>query len=124
LSRLPPGVCIGFKATRRTGWQRLNKEAGATVLTITPQALAVIQRVTGHPALERSSGVRIARRQDPAARLEVRAVHRPQPRDRVVERGGGRLYLSPEAAQHVEGAELDAVTDADERVQFVLRAPA
>ena len=92
------------------------------MLTITRNALTVIRRVTGHPTLEAESGVRIARGDVPGAPLEVRAVHRPRTGDHVVETGGARLILGPEAAKRVEGRRLDARTDASGRVQFVLRA--
>jgi Fe-S cluster assembly iron-binding protein IscA len=93
------------------------------VLTITPEALAVIRRVTDHPTLEPTSGVRIARRDDGSSELEVRAVHGPQPGDSVVERPGARLYLDPDAGRRVDGRRLD-VLDPRGPVQFVLREAA
>ncbi len=94
------------------------------MLTITPQALAVIQRVTAHPALEPTSGLRIARRAEPAAPLLVRAVDCPEPGDRVLEREGARLYLGSDIARRLDGRRLNAVTDDVGRVQFVLEAAA
>lgn len=94
------------------------------MLTITPRATRVIQRVTTHPTLAPTSGLRIAPRHDPAAPLEVSAVRAPEPGDRVIEHDGGRLFLAPEAAERISGCELDAVTDAKGRVQFVSRAAA
>lgn len=91
------------------------------MLTITPQALAVVQRVTDHPRLEPASGLRIARREDASAPLEVRAVSHPQPGDSVVERLGGRLYLGSGTKPRIEDRELDVV-DQHGRVQFILRA--
>jgi|GEM_PF-4553282 len=98
------------------------EEASRRMLTITPEALTVIQRVTGHPALEPTSGLRIAPPAEPDAPLRVRAVNGPRPGDSVLERQGGRLYLEPEAIPRLEGAELDAVTGDEGRVQFILRA--
>ncbi|HCB04102.1 MAG TPA: Fe-S cluster assembly protein HesB [Nocardioides sp.] len=94
------------------------------MLTITPRALTVIQRVSDHPSLDDTSGVRIARRRDRSRPMEVHTVQGPHPGDRLIERDGGRLYLGPEAARRVADRELDAVTDADGRVQFVLRTAA
>ena len=94
------------------------------MLTITPEALAVVQRVTDHPALEPTSGLRIAQRDGSPVPLQVRAVHRPRPGDSVVERDGARLYVGPDAAERVAGRQLDAVTDTDGRVQFLLKEPA
>jgi len=93
------------------------------VIAISEEALSVISRVTGHPMLERRSGVRIA---PPSGGgrgrgLEVHAVNGPAAGDRLVERAGGRLYLSPEAADRVDGCELDARLEPGDRVQFVLR---
>jgi Fe-S cluster assembly iron-binding protein IscA len=92
-----------------------------TMLTISPKALAVIRRVTAHPRLQVTSGLRIGRRHSSRTPLEVRAVPRPRPGDRVVEHEGARLFLGPDAAQRLDGRELDAVTEPDGRVQFVLR---
>ena len=94
------------------------------MLTITPDASSVIQRVTAHPRLAPTSGLRIASRPVPDAALEVAIVHRPEPGDRVVEQDGGRLFLAPTAAERVSGRELDAVTGPDGRVQFVARGAA
>jgi Fe-S cluster assembly iron-binding protein IscA len=90
------------------------------VIAISEEALSVIARVTGHQMLERRSGVRIAP-PDAGRGLEVHAVNGPGADDRVVERDGARLYLSPEAAIRVSGCELDARTEPGDRVQFVLR---
>jgi Fe-S cluster assembly iron-binding protein IscA len=94
------------------------------MLTITPQALTVIRRCTAHPTMEPGSGLRIARPQDPAAPLKVSAVHRPRPGDSVVERNGARLYVEPEAIRRINGRKLDAFTNDEGRVQFILRAAA
>jgi Fe-S cluster assembly iron-binding protein IscA len=56
--------------------------------------------------------------------MEVSTVQGPRPGDRVVEHGGGLLYVAPEAARRVADRELDAVTEADGRVQFILKAAA
>ena len=92
------------------------------MLSITPQALSVMKRVTGHPSLEPTSGLRIACLDEPSDPLQVRAVQGPRPGDRVLERNGARLYLEPGAAGRVEGRSLDAVTDPAGRVQFILKA--
>jgi Fe-S cluster assembly iron-binding protein IscA len=91
------------------------------MLAITPEALTVIRRVSTHPRMEPTAGLRVAARPDSSAPLEVKIVDRPRPGDSVVERHGTRLYLDLEAAERVQGGELDAVTDRRGRVQFVLR---
>jgi len=105
--------------------QRKDEEASATMLTITPQALTVIQRVSAHPSLEPNSGLRIACQETgPSAPLGVRAVHGPSRGDRVWEQDGARLFLGPRAAQRIAGRELDAITEPEGHVQFVLRPAA
>lgn len=91
------------------------------MLTITPDAMNILRRVTSTPTMAATSGVRIAQRSDPSAPMQVRAVERPSPGDRVLEQDGARLYLAPEAASHVEGRRLDADTDEAGRVQFILK---
>ncbi len=92
------------------------------MLTISSRAMAVIRRVTDHQLLDRRSGVRIARASSRSKTLEVHAVNEPAPGDAVVERDGARLYIGPEAAERVDGAELDARDEGGDKVQFVLRS--
>lgn len=92
------------------------------MVAVSPEALAVIRQVTAHPALEATSGLRIARRSDAEAPLEVKAVAVPQPEDHVVGSPDGRLFLGPGVPERLDGRELDAVTDDEGRVRFVLRA--
>ena len=94
------------------------------MLTITPDAMDIIRRVTEHPRLDDGAGVRIASRPDPSAPLRVHVTDHPEPGDRVLEREGARLYLAPVAAERVAGRERDAVTDAEGRVRFVSRRAA
>ena len=91
------------------------------MVTISSRALAVIRQVTGHPRLKPTSGVRIARPEDSGEDLMVGAVNEPSPGDQVVERDGARLYLGPVAARKVRNRGLDATTDENGRVTFVLK---
>ena len=77
--------------------------------------------MTGHPRLKPTSGLRIARRDDAGGRLKVGTVNEPAAGDQVVEREGARLYLGPVAARTLANRELDATTDADGRVTFILK---
>lgn len=90
------------------------------MLTITRRARSVIQRITAHPLLAPTSGLRVSR-PGSSGPMQVRAVKRPSPGDGTVEEEGGRVYVSPDAARRVTGRELDAETDQDGRVQFILR---
>lgn len=94
------------------------------MLTISGRALNVIRRVSTNSKLQPAAGLRLAARGEPAAPLAVRAVDGPGPGDRVVERGGGRLYLDHTASRRVADRELDAETDSEGRVQFVIKDPA
>lgn len=92
------------------------------MFTMTPQARAVVRRVTSHPALSADSGLRIASAGSDAAPMEVVAVKGPEPHDQVVERDGARVFLGPGALERLRGRLLDAVTERTGRVQFVLKA--
>ena len=90
------------------------------MLTITEKAAAALRRVTGHPLLAETSGLRIARKHPATESLGVSAVKAPEPDDQVVERGQGRLFLGPVAARRLRGKVLD-VRDDGGRMQFVVR---
>jgi Fe-S cluster assembly iron-binding protein IscA len=91
------------------------------MFTMTPQARAVVQRVTAHPALSASSGLRIARGRSHAAPMQVEASPEPQSDDTVIERDGARVFLDAGAVERLRGRVLDAVTEETGRVHFVLR---
>lgn len=91
------------------------------MLTITDRALKVLRTVTGHPRLAESSGLRIARRSPSSESLQVKPVQGPEPGDVVIERSKGRLFLGPVAARRLRDKVLDARTDAEGRVEFVLK---
>lgn len=93
------------------------------MFTMTPRAEAVVRRVTAHPALAATSGLRIAARRSHDAPLKVVASARPEPEDEVVERDGTRVFLGPRAVERVRGRLLDVVTERTGRVQFVLKTP-
>lgn len=94
------------------------------MLTITPDALTIIRRVTTHPSMQPEGGLRIASRANTSAPLEVRAVSGPGEHDVVVDRSGARLYVGSDVTGRIDDGELDAVTDDGGRVQFVLRPAA
>ena len=91
------------------------------MLTITQKAVAAMRKVTAHPRLAKTSGLRIARKHPASDSLGVRAVQGPESDDLVVERDDGRLFLGPLAARRLRGKVLDARDDADGRIQFVLK---
>ena len=94
------------------------------MLTITPRALRVARRVTAHPTLQPTSGLRIDRRGDGSAALHVGAARGPELGDTTIERDGAILYIDAGALPRLEGGELDAVAVSDGRVRFILRTAA
>lgn len=92
------------------------------MFTMTSSARSVVCRVTAHPRLSASSGLRIASTGTEGVPMQVRASAGPEPSDIVVESDGARLFLGPKAAKRLRGRVLDAVTERTGRVQFVLRS--
>lgn len=89
------------------------------MLTMTPQALAVVRKVTAHPRLGQNSGLRIAGNDAPP--LQVGAVTGPCPGDEVVERAGARIFLGPAASRRLHGRRLDVVKERSGRVHFIVK---
>jgi hypothetical protein len=94
------------------------------MLTITPRALAVARRVTAHPLLNATAGLRIDQHRNAAAPLHVGTAHGPSPGDTTPERDGAVLSIGASARSRLEGGELDAVAVPDGRVQFLLKTAA
>ena len=94
------------------------------MLTMTPQALVVVRKVTGHPRLGGNSGLRIAGNPASPAKvapLQVGAVSGPRPGDEVVERDGARVFLGPTAGRRLRGRTLDVISEHSGRVHFVVK---
>ncbi len=91
------------------------------MFTMTPHARAFVQRLTGHPALSRRSGLRIARGVSNNSPMQVAASTGPRPDDEVVESDGARVFLGPGAGPRMRGRTLDVVTEETGRAHFVLR---
>lgn len=90
------------------------------MLTMTPTALAVARKVTGHPRLGEDSGLRIAGTGE-VAPLQVRAVTGPRSGDEVVERDGARIFLGPAAGQRLRGRLLDVMKERSGRIHFFVK---
>jgi Fe-S cluster assembly iron-binding protein IscA len=91
------------------------------MFTMTPRAHAVVRRVTAHARIGCSSGLRIAARTTDDDALDVGTAPGPRAGDEVVERDGARVFLDHEALPRVRGRVLDAVTEGDGRIHFVVR---
>jgi iron-sulfur cluster assembly protein len=92
------------------------------MLTMTPKALSVVRKVTAHPRLGESSGLRIAAKPE-VVPLQVGAVSKPRPGDEVVERDGARIFLGPAAVRRIRGRHLDVVSERDGRIHFIVGRP-
>jgi iron-sulfur cluster assembly protein len=91
------------------------------VFTMTPKAREVVRRVTSHPRVGKSSGLRIASQGPATDALGVRTAAGPKHGDEVVERDGTRVFLDRRAVPRVRGRLLDAVTEETGVVRFVVR---
>ena len=91
------------------------------MITMTPRARSVVQRVTGHQALSSRSGLRIARGASADAPMKVAASAAPGEQDEVREHDGARVFLGPGVVERLRGRTLDAVTEKTGRVRFLLK---
>ncbi len=90
------------------------------MFTMTTKAREVVRRVTSHPRIGATSGLRIASQGPGEDALGVRTATGPERGDEVVERDGARVFLDEPAVPRVRGRLLDAVTR-NGRVHFVVR---
>jgi Fe-S cluster assembly iron-binding protein IscA len=100
---------------------RTRHQEARTMLTISREALSVIQRISTHPATSDMAGLRIAHAESSSSLLGVEMVQQPSPGDSRVDRDGAHLYLCPDAVRRLDGHMLDARTQDDGKVMFVLR---
>jgi iron-sulfur cluster assembly protein len=91
------------------------------MFTMTQAAQDVVRRVTAHPRIGRTSGLRIAAQGPGDEALGVRTAAAPERGDEVVERDGARVFLDRRAVPRLRNRLLDAVTEKNGRVRFVLR---
>lgn len=89
------------------------------MLTLTENAVAVIQNLTGQPEVPEGAGLRIATDQSAGA-LTLSLAEGPLDGDEVVDASGARLFLDPDAAMLLDDKALDAAVDPDGRVQFAV----
>src|SRR3954464_16049824 len=71
---------------------------GEIVLTLTENATLVIKSITGAEGAPQGAGVRISQDNPADPSLAVTTTESPQPGDQVVEEGGARVFLEPNAA--------------------------
>jgi len=88
------------------------------MLTLTPNASAIVHELTSQPGLPDSAGLRITS-QDPET-FAVAAAQQGEPGDQVVEQGGATVYLDDASAQLLDDKVLDAAVDPTGKVEFAL----
>jgi len=80
------------------------------VLTVTPQAAAMIDELAGQARLPDGGGLRIAQRVDQPS-LGMALVEAPDPDDAVLDQHRVRVFLDPCAAGRLAGQVLDSRAD-------------
>jgi len=90
------------------------------MLEFTDDAENVLQRIPDEYAEPDDAGLRIDVDEESDG-LQVARVASSEPDDHVVDRDGARVFVAPEAAERVEGKELDAELDARGRIEFRTR---
>jgi Fe-S cluster assembly iron-binding protein IscA len=93
---------------------------GEVVLTLTENATLVIKSITGADGAPEGAGVRISQDNPADPSLAVTTTESPLPGDQVVEEGGARVFLEPNAAGTLDDKILDASVDDKGGVEFLL----
>ena len=89
------------------------------MLTLTDQAQSVVRTMTQDPQAPKGAGLRIAPGDEG---IELMLVAEPAPGDALIDDGGARVFVEPEAAQMLDDQTLDATLENGE-VNFFLAMP-
>jgi Fe-S cluster assembly iron-binding protein IscA len=89
------------------------------MLTLSPSAVEAVDSLLHRPEVPEDAGLRI--RTAGEAQLTIAIAPEPGPGDQVIEEGGARVFVEPEAVPMLDNAELDARTEGDQ-VAFGLTA--
>ena len=93
------------------------------MLVLTEAAAEVVKSVTTIGQTPGGAGLRIASTaplpQNPGG-LQLTAATAPKENDQVIEAGGARVFLEPQAAAYLEDKVLDARVDEDGNASFSL----
>jgi iron-sulfur cluster assembly protein len=89
------------------------------VLTLTDHAQAAVRTLTQDPQAPESAGLRITPGNEG---LELMVVAEPAPGDALIDDGGARVFVEPQAAQLLDEQTLDAQVE-DGKVNFFLAEP-
>jgi len=93
------------------------------MLVLTEAAAEVVKSVTSIGQTPSGAGLRIAStapEPESPGGLQVTAATGPRENDKVIEAGGARVFLEPQAAVYLEDKVLDAQIDEDGNARFSL----
>jgi iron-sulfur cluster assembly protein len=90
------------------------------MLTLSPSAVEAVDSLLQRPEVPDDAGLRI--RTAGESQLAIAIAPEPGPDDQVIEEGGARVFVEPEAAPMLDNVELDARTEG-EQVAFGLTTP-
>jgi iron-sulfur cluster assembly protein len=94
------------------------------MFTVSDNATSAIREIVTRPGLPEGAGLRIAANADRNL-LSIAVTAQPQPGDTVFQAASDApLFIANEAADLLEDKMIDAVTDNDGQVQFVLDSSA
>lgn len=113
-----PGLTWSTARQRVDGFRRTH-QTGATLLTLTEHAQTAVRTLTQDPDAPESAGLRITPGNEG---LELMLVAEPVAGDALIDDGGARVFVEPQAAQLLEEQTLDAQLE-DGKVNFFLAAP-
>lgn len=76
------------------------------MLTLSQSAVEAVDGLLHHPEVPDDAGLRISPAGESQLTIELAA--EPAPGDQVIEEGGARVFVDPDAAPMLDDAELDA----------------
>ncbi|HTU95412.1 MAG TPA: HesB/YadR/YfhF-family protein [Solirubrobacteraceae bacterium] len=82
------------------------------MLTLAPSAIEAVDSLLHRPEVPDDAGLRIRSAGESELALEI--APEPAPGDQVIEEGGARVFVEPEAAPLLDDAELQARTQGDQ----------
>lgn len=95
------------------------RQTGPILLTLTEHAQIAVRTLTQDPQAPESAGLRITPGNEG---LELMLVAEPVPGDALIEDGGARVFVEPQAAQLLDEQTLDAQVE-DGNLNFFLASP-
>jgi iron-sulfur cluster assembly protein len=90
------------------------------VLSLTENACDVVKTITAQSTQTDGAGLRISPQDSDPSALTVAPAEAPQTGDKVVEKGGARVFVEENAAEVLDDKVLDAQVDQSGGVQFAL----